>query len=259
MPFGGLLTTGLLSAGTSIFGGLMGKHAASTAAQQQADAGGKAIDFEKSVYDQELQNFSDYKSAQQPYLNLGSTSIAQLMKGIGDGTFGSTADFKAPTLEEARATPGYQFAQEQGSKGILQAQAAFGGAGGGGTAKALQGFETNLADSTYNSVFNRNLQTYQTNLQKNAQDFSELFQPAQLGEGALNNIGQLGSTVGQGPAAHISDLFTQVGNANAAGTIGGNNALTGGFTGAATGISDAVLLGQLMRRTKAGGGAAAPA
>lgn len=250
MPFGGLLTLGIISGGTSLVNGILGKNAANKASQQQVDAGTQALDFQKGVYGDEKQNFADYKGAQQPYQELGSTSVAQLMKGITDGTFGHTASFAAPTLEEARATPGYQFAQEQGSKGILQAQSAFGGAGGGGTAKALQTFETGLADTTYNNRFNQSLQTYQTNLNKSAQDFSQLFAPAQLGESATQQVGQLGSTIGQGPAANISDLMTQIGNSRAAGTIGGTNALTGGISNGIGDISQSVLLGELMKKTK---------
>mgnify|MGYP001011198921 CR=1 FL=1 len=37
--------------------------------------------------------------------------------------FGSLPDFKAPTAEEARATPGYQFTQQQGEQGILRGAA----------------------------------------------------------------------------------------------------------------------------------------
>lgn len=289
MPFGGLLTLGIISGGTSFVNGILGKSAANTAAQQQVDAGNKAIDFQKGVYGDEKQNFADFKNASQPIANLGTTSIAQLMKGLTDGTFGNTpnfqgpadfaapAPFQAPTAEEARATPGYQFAQQQGSSSVLKGAAAAGGAITGGTLKALDSFGTGLADSTYNNRFNQSLSTYNTNfddalktyqtnfgknqsvfttnLGKNAQDFSQLFAPAQLAESSNEAVGRIGSTIGQGPAANISDLMTQVGNAKASGTIGGTNALTSGITGGVNDVSQAILLGDLMKKTKSPGGA----
>lgn len=269
MPFGGLLTMGLISGGSSLINGILGKNAADKASQQQVAAGDKALQFEQGVYGDQKQNFADYKGTQSPYLNFGTQSIGQLMGLMSDPRFGqgkdfaAPDDFKAPTLEEARNTPGYQFARQQGSKGILQGASAAGGAITGGTLKALGDRETSFADTTYNDVFSRAMSTYNTNLTKNEdaykldlannnQNFQQLFAPAQfgaqLGEGATSDIGHLGSTIGQGPAASIGDLMTQIGNAQAAGTVGGANAITGGIAGGSKAISDAILLDQLKNK-----------
>lgn len=274
MPFGGLLTATLISSGSSLLGGLFGSKAASKASEQQVAAGDRALDFEKGVYSDQKQNFADYKGAQSPYLDFGRTSVGQLMGLMNDPQFGHNqnfappADFKAPTADEARATPGYEFTAQQGSKGILQGAGAAGGAITGGTLKALDKYNTGLADSTYNDVFNRSMSTYNTNLTKNEdaykldlannnQNFQQLFAPAQygatLGEGATSDIGRLGSTIGQGPAASIGDLMTQIGNAQASGTVGSANAITGGIAGGSKAISDAILLNQLKNKQLAAG------
>lgn len=234
MPFGGALIAGIGGL-TSLFGGLFGSNAANKAATQQVNAGNQAVDFEKQVY-------GDQKSQQQPYLDFGASTLQQLMKGIQNGTFGQTADFQAPTLQQARDTPGYQFALEQGQNGILKTQAALGGALGGGTAKALEGYGVNLADTTYNNRFQQALQGYQTNLQKNAQDYSQLFAPVQLGENATAQIGNVGS----GTAKSIADIMQGIGNAQASGTIGSANAITGGLTGVTNSVTNGLLLNQLM-------------
>src|SRR5579862_3058487 len=177
MPFGGLLTVGLLGAGSSLFSGILGSNAAQDAAGQQVSAENHALNFQNQIWNQEQANIA-------PWLSSGQTSIAALMKALGNGSFGagSNPTFTAPTLAEAQQTPGYQFAAQQGSKGILEGAAAAGGAISGGTLKALDQFNTGLADTTYNDVFSRSLSTYQANLAKQSQEFGQMLAPAQLGE-----------------------------------------------------------------------------
>lgn len=261
MPFGGLLTLGLIGGGTSLLNGFLGSNASKTAAGQQANAANNALDFQKYIFGIEQGN-------QQPFISAGQSSIAQLMALISSGKFGPgslpdvpqfTGTFHTPTIDEARATPGYGFTAQQGSKGIMQGAAAAGGAISGGTLKALDTFNTGLADSTYNDVFNRSLQTYGTGLQayqanlagyqdqlaKQAQEYQQLFAPAQLGENATQSI----NTTGQQVATNAGNLMTQVGNANAAGTIGSTNALTSGFSGFSNSLLQSFLLNGILNKT----------
>ena len=205
MPFFGLLTAGIIGAGASIFSGIEGSNAAKTASSQEVNQQQQALDFQKQM-------FATQQANQAPYLAAGNTSLGKLMGDLqsgqlGPGSLGAvpqfTGSFSAPTLAEAQQTPGYQFTAQQGSKGILQGAGAAGGAISGGTLKALDSFNTGLADSTYNDVFNRALQTYNTGLQgyqaqlqgyqtgANAQQqgFNQLLAPAQLGENATANGG----------------------------------------------------------------------
>ncbi len=224
MPFGGALTVGLIGAGTSLFGGLFGASQAQKAAQAQVAQEQKALQFQQQVY-------SDQKANQQPFIGAGQDSIGRLMEGFKNGTYGpgSIAEFKAPSLEDARNTPGYQFTQQQGEQGIERGAAAAGGAFTGGTLKALAGYDTGLADSTYNSVFGRALQTYQSQLQGQQQSFNQLFAPAQLGESAAAGLNANGTAM----AAQIANTDSNIGTAQAGGIIGSSNSIIGGVQGAA--------------------------
>lgn len=75
----------------------------------------------------------------------------------------SYADFKAPSLQDAMNEPGYQFENQQGLAAIGANAAARGTLNTGGTLKDYIGFSTNLANTTYGDLFNRDLNTYQTN------------------------------------------------------------------------------------------------
>ena len=248
MPFFGLLTAGIGVAG-SIGGALIGGHAAGKAADQQAQSAREALDYTKQV--------------EAPYVNAGNTSIAKLMEAIQNGTFGpgslpsfqAPSAFKAPTAEEARATPGYQFALDQGELGISRQAAAAGGAFTGGTIKAGSQFATGLAEGTYGDTFNRAFSThqsqfndalssYQAQLAKQAQEYQQLITPATIGANAAS-----------GTSTNVANLMTQIGNAQASGTIGTANAISSGISGGTNGITQALTLQKLL---SANGGTAPP-
>lgn len=256
MPFRGLLTVGLIGAGSSLFSGIFGANKAKQAADQQVAQQQKALDFQKGVY-------GDTKANQQPFVQAGQASISQLMEAIKNGTYGpgsiaTPAAFKAPTLEEARNSPGYQFTKEQGELGITRGAAAAGGAFTGGTLKALAGFDTGLADSTYGNVFNRAMQgynaslaDYQSKLQGQAQSFNQLSSIAGLGENAAANAGNNGAQA----SSTIGNTLGNIGNAQAAGTVGAANALTAGLGGAANAATTPFYLQYLQQQQMGGSGA----
>jgi hypothetical protein len=211
----GLGTGSMVSAG-------IGAYASMYGADQQAKSAANALQFQESTQATNQANF-------KPYLDAGSTSINKMMEDLNNGTFGpgSNPAFKAPTADEARATPGYQFTLSQGMRGVDAGAAARGGALSGGAAKSEMGYASGLADSTYNDVYNRSLSAYQANLAKQAQEFSQLYQPASLGENAAAQSGNTAQQV----AGNVGGLMTQVGNAQAAGAMGVANAAAGGVTG----------------------------
>jgi hypothetical protein len=236
----------------SLFGGLIGSNASQNAAQTQAAAAQQGIDLQKSIFNTQQQN-------QAPYMAGGTQSLNQILKGFADGTFGpgsipaAPQYAGAPTAEQARATPGYQFTADQGTAGILRGASAAGGAINGGTLKSLAQYNSGLADSTYNNVFNRSMQQYQAQLQGygaqlqgQQQGFNQLFAPAQLGENAVASINNTGSVQG----ANIASLIGQQGNALAAGQVGSANALIGGIGGAANSAGQAITLQQLLSALK---------
>ena len=235
------------TAGTAITTGVMGAKAAGKAANQQAAGQQAGIDETRRQFDVSQAN-------SQPFVEAGQQSIGLLMDALKSGKFGmgsagaAPADFKAPTLEEVQQTPGYQFAAQQGSKGILQASAAGGGGISGGTSKALQGYQTQLANTTYGDAFSRAMQAYQsqlagygTRLAANAQEFGQMFAPAQLGAGATANINQIGGNA----SSTIAQLMAGIGSSNAAGTIGGSRQITSGMNSAANSISQGMYLSKL--------------
>jgi hypothetical protein len=236
MPFGGLLTAGLIGAGGSIISGLFGASAATKAARAQVAEQEKALAFQQSVY-------ADQKANQAPFVQAGQFSIGKIAEGLQNGTFGpgSIAAFKAPTLEEARATPGYAFTAEQGDLGIQRGSAAAGGAITGGTLKALDQFNTGLADATYNNVFARALAGYNTQLQSQAQSFGQLATTAGIGENAANNV----NTNGTQASATIGNTLGNIGNDTAAGIVGSTNSIIGAVNGATSALTTPFYLNYL--------------
>ncbi len=217
---GGLLSSpyvvsGLLGAAGSIGSSIVGAVASgnASAAQQAAAANAEKLNA--------------------PWVTAGTQSVGQLMQGFQNGTFGpgSIPPFTAPTAAEAAATPGYQFTQQQGERGVLAGAGANGQSLGGGTLKALDQYNTGLANSTYNDVFNRALTGYNAQLTGQQQSFNQLLGVSNQGESAANNVG---------------NLMTQAGNAQAAGIVGQANAINSGITGTTSDISQAILLNKIL-------------
>ena len=249
MPFGGLLTAGAIGAGGSIIGSLFGASAAEKAAQQQAATEQQALQFQEQEYNTQQQN-------EAPFLAAGQQSVGTLMKDFSNGTFGpgSIPGFTAPTLAQAQATPGYQFTQQQGDTGILAGAAAAGGAVTGGTLKALDTYNTGLADSSYSQIFNQALGTYNAALQGQAQSYSQLAGTAAIGANAAAGLGQTGAAA----ANTVGNTLSNIGNAQASGTVGGANALVSGITGATNSATLPFYLQQLQATQTNGTGYGQP-
>lgn len=83
-------------------------------------------------------------------------------QSYGPGSFGSgfQQDFHAPTGEEARNTPGYQFALGEGVKALDTRNAAVGNFLSGGQEKKILSYATGLADQTYQRSYQNALGEY---------------------------------------------------------------------------------------------------
>ena len=249
------LVGGLATAGAGVASSVIGSHAASSAADEQAQAAQNALDFQKQEFATQQQNIA-------PWLEAGKTSLGTLMQDFQNGTFGPGSiapppSFQVPTLQDARNSPGYQFELGQGINAIQRSAAARGGLGSGSTLKALQSFGTGLADSTYGDVFNRSLATYgaglqgyQAKLAGQSQAYNQLAGIAGTGQTAAQNINATGTQVSQ----NVGNLMTQIGNAQAAGTVGSANAITGGINSATNGLMSSLLLGGLFGQQGGQGG-----
>jgi hypothetical protein len=87
------------------------------------------------------------------------TALSQLATPTGATAtqFTPPPDFVAPTLAQAEAQPGYQFAEQQGAQ-TLQASALASGLGqSGGTAEALINYGQQAAETDYQNVYNNAL------------------------------------------------------------------------------------------------------
>lgn len=83
----------------------------------------------------------------------------------------SYTPFAAPTIEQARQNPGYKFAAEEGVNRLESSAAGRGVLRSGGTLKDIFGWGNKFADQNYDQVYNRDLNTYRTNLDTDFRKF----------------------------------------------------------------------------------------
>lgn len=222
MPFGGLLTVGLISTGGSLLGGLFGSRSASKAAAQQAAATDKASGTIQDFYNKNMQTLS-------PYQDAGAQGLSQLRQFLAPGDRGTAqyGNFTPPDPNQVANTPEYQFAAQQGMKGVLANRAAHGDALGGGAYRALDQFNQGLASQQYQNAFQNALGTYNTNFNTFNTNGNNLYNRLM----GLTGIGQQATNIGVGATsdlgANLANLYTQKGNAQAAGTVGSANAWNG--------------------------------
>ena len=200
------------------------------------------------------------------------------------------APFQAPTTVDEQNDPGYQARMDQGSQAIQRSAAAKGTLLTGGTLKDLTQFGQDYGSNEYSNVYNRassqyqqsynqsltdwttnynaSLQQYQQayNIFENnqAKGFNRIASLAGLGQTAAGQLGssglgytQLAGNTAMSNANSLSNLYTQLGNVNASGIVGGanawNNAL-GNAVNNTTSLYGLSQLGQKNTSTGAGGG-----
>lgn len=159
-----------------------------------------------------------------------------------------------PTLASFQSSPGYQYQLNQTLGAVQNSNAAQNGALSGNTLKALSQNATGLANqdwynylnsqlnlfnaqntayntgfNTYNTGYTQNNQNYWNQYNalnnQNQQTFNMLQTLSGAGQNAGANLGSLGSQLGQSVGSNLIGA----GNAQAAGTVGSANALTGGI------------------------------
>ena len=180
--------------------------------------------------------------------NLGS--YGSLMQGYGGGAF------QAPTAEQARQTPGYQFGLQQGEGAQEASAAANGTLLTGGTQAALNQYGQNYADTNYNNVYNQALQTYGTNYntwanQQNS-EYNRLAGMAGMGQTAANTMntqglqstGQMANTINS-TGQQIGQQNTNAAAATASGYVGAGNAYSGMASGLGNSLSQMMMLKSL--------------
>lgn len=212
----------LIIGGASIASGLIGASAAKDASSKQADAAANALGLQKQMFDTTQANF-------KPYLDVGKGATYSLgsLYGIGqDGSTGGQQDYS-----KFYDSPDYGFAQQQGQLGLDRYENAKGMALSGGALKDVSQFNQGLATQQFGNYFNRLL--------------------------SLSQIGQSAASGSAGSAANFSGQMANSiqgqGQAQAAGIVGGANAITGGIN---SGISNSLLYNAINRSSYAPAGAA---
>lgn len=141
-----------------------------------------------------------------------------------DLTAGWTQPFQAPSMEEFLNSPGIQSGLKMGEQALERSAASKGTLLTGGLLKDMKGWATDYAAQKYGDVYGRAMGEYglarDTFFKNQGNLFDRNFSLAQLGQNAASNTGMQG----QANANAQSDLYTQQGNAQSAGTIAGTNA-----------------------------------
>lgn len=141
-----------------------------------------------------------------------------------------TAKFN-PTMAQLEATPGYQFARDQGLRAMTNQMSANGLTGSGQMMGNLGQYATGLASQTYQQQFNNYWQ-------QNQNIYDMLSGMSTLGANAAAGQATNASNFSHG----MSDMITGAGQALAAGQMGSANAWAGGLSGAGSSLGNAGLM-----------------
>jgi len=191
-----LIAAGVIAAGTAIAGAVSSANAAAA----EKESAEKAIDFQREMFNKQQAN-------QQPWLDAGRTTLADLMAQMKSGAFNVDA-------ESLANDPGYQFRMAEGQKALERSAAARGGLNSGGFMKSLTRYGQGVASDEFMRA------------QARSNDrFNRLASIAGVGQLAAQNIGAMGGQT----AANVGSLYGAIGNANAAAAMGQGNAIASGF------------------------------
>lgn len=211
-----ILAGGALTAGAGLLSANAQAGAAQSAASTQAAAAQNAAQLQLNEFNQTQGNL-------QPYVAQGAGAAGALSPLIGTQPGGNpltsflTKPFQ-PTMDQLAQTPGYQFTLGQG---LQAAQNGFAAQGLGSSGAAVKGgvqYAEGLAGTTYQQQFSNDLAN-------KLQIYNMLAGQSQLGENAAAMVGSQGLQATQGAGG----LLTSGAAAQAAGTIGAANALSGGL------------------------------
>lgn len=154
---------------------------------------------------------------------------SQTTGGMGAGDL--TRKF---TLADYQQDPGYQFRLDQGSQALERSAAARGGLLSGGTLKDLTGYQQGMASQEYGNAYGRFNQD-----QSNR--FARLATLAGFGSAA----GNVTANAGQNTANNIGSNMIGAGNAQAAGYVGGANAVNNSISQGLSSYNNTQLLNKL--------------
>lgn len=244
MPAGALLGLGAgagtgLMAGATLVGGLAQASAANKAAKAQEKAANADIALQKETRDMIMGRVDPFYQSgltgqnallfnlglgERPMIG-GTAANVETIAGVG----GAPATYRVNgqtfnNITEAQgyantnrtggtayggfqATPGYQFAFDQGAQAVNALAGARGGLNSGRTMQDLNTFGQGVANQEFNNYLNR------------------LGGLSDQGLSAATLQGQVASNA----ASNIGNAYSNIGNAQAAGAVGVGNAISGGI------------------------------
>jgi len=191
----------------SIASAAIGGSAAKSAAKTQKEAAEEAMGISKQMYD-------TTRTDLMPYQQVGQGAMAGYQNLLGTGPAGPAGMNAA-----LAATPGYQFALEQGLQATQSGFASKGLAQSGPALKGAAQYAEGLAGTTYQNVL------------------GNYYNALGIGESAAAQTGQFGAQ----SANTQAQAATAAGAASAAGTVGAANATIQGINGLTSSISNALL------------------
>ena len=226
-------TPAAIQAAAGLVGGFAQAASQRQAAAAQSDAAQRALDMQKSIYEQQ-------SALNKPFYQAGVTGQNRLMDLLGLGSNTTGADFgkyaKDFSMSDFQADPGYAFRLAEGQKALDRQAAARGGLISGSALKAATRYGQDMGSQEYQSAFNR----YQTNRANQLQPL-----------GSLQNIGQSAANQQSGAlgnyGVNAGNLLTQQGTAYAAGDIGVGKTINNMIGAGVSAYQDNALIDQLRR------------
>lgn len=228
--------------GSAAIGAVATTSAANKAAKAETNAANQASQVQQDHYNQVRSDLMPYNAAGQTAL----TGANALLSGYGTSNAGTSAAYVNNLVTGAggsqqaalQQTPGYQFTLSQGLRAAQNSAAARGLGASGAALKGAANYSAGLANSTYNGQV-ANAQSNAT-LQNQAYNdqYNRYLGQAQLGESAGAQTGALGVQT----ASSIGNNLTSAGNAQAAASIAGGNAISN----IAGSVPNALLYNQLF-------------
>ncbi len=190
-------------AGAVVGSAVIGASAANKAAKTQASAANRAAELQNEQYQQTRQD-------QMPWMQAGKAALDKLTP--------LATNYQKFGMDQFQADPGYAFRLSEGQKALDRSAAARGGLISGAALKAAGRYGQEMGSQEYMNAFNR----YQT---ERAAQLNPLQSLAGVGQTTAANLG----TAGAANAANVGNLMTSGAAAQAAGYVGGANALTSGL------------------------------
>jgi len=222
------VTAALITGGAAIAGSAISAYGANKAGEQQAQANQAALAQQQRMYDQTRSDLA-------PYRDVGSSAAGELNTDIASGGQKYTGGI-TPSDVSQWLNPGMDFAMKWGQQGVTNLANTSGGAFSGNTLKAISDYTTG---SALNQYWTPAVQTAMANKQ-NA--FSNLYNVAGMGAGASG----AGATGAPSFASTMGNTASNIGQAQASGTVGTFGNIGAGISNAANAYTGYTTLPAMM-------------